>query len=663
MLKYKITLAGTDITSAIELLSASFRLAGRSTAAFQQRYGILIDQNGTQAEPLAAIAGKVLKVQIWDDATPSDTRAMFVSVPSVSDSPMLPISGHPSGDATFNGVEYFGWMLNEVIPEECPVEKAPGVCVVIRRLLSFNSRTEESDDRDLITPNKAKRRYSSSPVFSLSEQAEEWTAAEVAELLFYQFYRQFGHKLTWGPKSQHEFIRKMPGKVWDLSGKTYRAALDELFDSKGGWCWTIGGSTGQQISVQSTSLETVSDIHRTYLPANPVKFTYDVDLAEVNPTVTLVEAAKYDTIEVIGGRLRCEFSASFTDGILEPAWDKILETEYIAAKDETRGEDKYENLWCAWKIKADWNGVTKVKGAYIPAVNPTTGKIATTSQKCLPAAWVIEHERPTKDAGAKTYSKPIVWCKDVNDDWIQIDKPPKGEIDGMTAVSVAVDGANPIIHVRPSLPHLFAPSSVSIETDQDPVYDYTTAVATISVQTDEWFRLVIGTGKGRRRRISVPEAKLWVRLKGTMIGLETKEIDGSEQQVPKLTEKNEVLKHDIDLLRAVANLAKSWYGRRRVVVSGGQKTGLFAYSPGNLVSEVKRGTTVLASGAVLTEVTYDLRSLSCSFTTDLVEPDFAGIFSNRRNAPARIRAENALRGARPVDVPTGRLARSTATLA
>lgn len=622
---------------------------GVSQAVVSQHYGYIAETGETPAAVAPVdLAGSFVRVVV-SDGTNSVTWYGYCpgGTDTVNKTHADPVTGSgsiPSGlmQWTVFGFEYF---LRSMTYDRCVT--ADGTLL---RVLPFNFRRTRGG---ALLGNRAASPVSGALYKFDAANDDLWTARQAAEHILGVFATQSGISLTLGGQTT---ALDLVNGAWDMAeGLSYADALRRVINPELGWALMVNGAT--------LTVESISDVAIGDLPANDnvVSLTLESSGAMDRPRVTLLDQAHYDTITVRGEPLRVMMTLSVAGGDLEADWDAALATAYAAeTTDAGRRMDKYRTLWARFRIPAAWDGLVSDGGGgagtriAIPAIDTSTGKANTAAAQVV---WwpemVLDRTLPYIATTDTQPGEPLVTVTDaITSATVRLDDPP----DDRPGATIAVCDDRPGILLRPAFRHLLAYGYFSGSGGKHgPRYDYATLAATVSLYTCDRTRVTVSAVEAepgqvnREKVIDIPDAHLWLVLKGTATDIGT--VEAADRY----------LRDDTAVLVRAAALAKAWYGRARASIACTYSDPMVLDRLGHVISEVRTSGAIQQAGTMITEITYSLGAgrHSTAFSTELFELRFDSMFGGRSGAVgshrrmARVEAELANVPVRPAPAPIG----------
>jgi hypothetical protein len=499
--------------------------------------------------------------------------------------------------------------------------------------------------------------------YVFSDDGAQWSARQVIEYLL-AWHAQGNTQSDPIPITLGGQLELLDYAVPAISveGMSVKAVIDKLCARKRGIGWRLhvedeideetqellpGRAELQVFSLLDTPLA----VDNLTVAANPNVAELDIDsrldLALVQRGVD--SSALYDTIMVVGERVRVAFTVSVASERLLPLWTSEEESRYLAAastvdanlNDALRGTDGYNHVYTRFGVPGDWDWTSdagyaegsiqcnfEVKEDGNLSGTPVNARgWGLASLRELP---IIEGTDP--ETGDPMFLQPLAIAKyrrpgETSDRLVQLDRLGLDDVPAMH-LRVLERALGVELVVQP--PHLMGKNSFTAlatgPTRRAPVIDYNTLVVTLAAETDERLRVVSRQqqsssadvqGGGRILRIEVPDAHLWYVAEDTVIGI----TEAGEYRAHA----GGVVRNDRETLVQVAALARAWYGRPRQPIRIELQDLTPAYPVGSAIrlkSATWNGTSMTA---VVTRRTMSLENNLTVIEAGGIDLDFVGL--------------------------------------
>lgn len=476
--------------------------------------------------------------------------------------------------------------------------------------------------------------------YVFSADKELWTNLDIAELLL----------TAYAPA----------GFAWHLTGETealdqivdvhqfYRVrlcdALDRLIDRRRGLGWVMRPSTAAggavAIHVYSTLADSVA-VGEFIAPANRDQAIIEwVGSHDLQTTAHFSDIDRYRNITVLGGPIYSTFSLSSHGGGLEPGWTAAQEAEYKTAgsataleADQRRAAQEFDRVYRYFRVPDDWNGdgddgflstyinawpscdANGVVSADVPSVLWRPGKVF---ERWLP--WTEEGD----ETGEPDYMQPFAYIKDINEVWQFADRLLVNDEEYFMRLSLA--DRELAVRIEGKRGHLLAADSWegADPTLIKPVADYSNLGITVQLELDERLRVEVEVPDApgsQTKTIEVPEAVVWYVTPGTVEAIDDGDL------IPAT---GGILRDDSEHLRAIAALAKAWYGSARATLDLRiDKQITLSHPVGQLIRAALGSVQTVDVGTVVTRREWDFRAWETRIQTGFDELRFED-FPRRR---------------------------------
>lgn len=571
--------------------------------------------NGTQEPfdinfttiPYVDLRGKELKVELQDDSENDDTILGVI----IEDSQV--INGVDSEGVRLStdtyiayGYEYY---LNKNVIQNS-IEHGP---TTINRALPFNLISDSGE--------RIGNRYDGPEPYtfanSITEELNvEWTGRTVVLYLLEHFKNKYGYNFSLaGNAGILNALDNIKG-AWTAHGKTYWQLLNEIINPKYGFCFYVDGDTTESLEiVVNTVVATVTGT----VPGNSSKVTVDLasshNLEDVN--MKFMDDSYFGKIIMRGGRY--VFTNTFYIDQFEESWTTEDKDDYNNSEttDKQRRELKKEGIFTKFFIKPidEWDGKIDEIAAF-PVIDPINETISPTENQDIyfPTFKFLGNLAVRKDGQAL---QPFAFMDHVEKGNQRLDNPSEGSgID----LYILPDRAG--IQFRPRIPHLIAGEefdSENAETDIDVEYDYKTMAATLSYMSDDFMEVpyVIDANIKTEKIIEEPSLKISVVLNGTFL----------PDEIVSATYFNE---NGLPQLKALGEMAKAWYGKKKHRLSFNYPDGKIAERIGQLVTTASIGSQDYDINTIISRVTYNFtygqnRGSTTSISTEFKDIDLKNI--------------------------------------
>ncbi|MFA5485404.1 MAG: hypothetical protein WC260_04125 [Candidatus Pacearchaeota archaeon] len=505
------------------------------------------------------------------------------------------------GRQTFRavGLEYF---LDEKIMHSWTTDGQ------IDRPLRFN---EQQGRGDGIIGNA----YTSgaSPVFGGSEL---WTNLDILNYLVTNVLS--ASPVTWSIAGLVGGVAKTPAlqmldereEMHDLYGLTVREALDRLVDRRRGVGWRV------KVNDAGTSayIETFSMFDKEYwiggrrirANSNLTEVIFD-DVIDIELRIRYSAIHKWDQVVVRGGPVYSTATysanplATSTWAPLVPDWTNAQQSAYeSAADDNERRAEKYENVFCRFRVPDDWDW-TMNGAALVPTVDEDGELDFSTGGIAHREGHVWERELPfetIKEGDQVDYRKPFAFCYEPTSASYQLlDRLVVQEEEDSDSVTeyptpFYFSDRELALTLRPRINHLFAAlhwSPPEGASEIDSVIAWDTIQLTAMVETDAHLQVTrqltatSSTGARRTLVIEEPDAVAWYVVPGTVT-----DVSGGTRD----THPGGLVRNDVERLRALAAFAAAWYGENRQTIDLMVKSILLAHPVGSLIVSAGIGGAV-----------------------------------------------------------------------
>lgn len=502
------------------------------------------------------------------------------------------------------------------------VEGSPETAYQIQYVPIFNERYERGV-QEIGNRSKDQVNVGAGPdaTYVFSGDNSLWNALDVLQYLVRRFAPP---GIKWAIDGQTLALSLITPIRLDLEGLTLRQAIDQLVDrSQGlGWCIRVNDDAGEPpvitanvhiFTVFDTAVSvTLGDSHISVDP-NPEQLTFDatgrVDLQSLQLRTDALR--DYGQVIVRGGRVKSCFTLSFADGNLQEGWTVKEAKAYRngtggsapgQVHDEARAAEKFHHVYSAFLVPTAWNWRAGVGEGFNvnplitddgkPSVADDGGDDGTSSPVRNWGHTFLHHLPLLKPVELDANNRPILLHPEFRTPVVFVQKP------GVESKWTVVDA-----HSLPNLPtagvrmldndfgfevsfhprHLLAknhfdPTSAgdintaAAPTDRQPVFDYSSLIATVAVETDARLtvkRTIPHGAANRTLSIEIPHAELWYIDPNAIV-----DVDPASGGLVRfmdapgmLSASGGAIRNDADKLQTIADLAVTWYGATRASVS------------------------------------------------------------------------------------------------
>lgn len=631
----------------LEPLKASDEVQpGLSTASFRYRYGRIKREDRSAIEAFNPLEFKDWFVQVRLVGE-SGSRPLWTGI--ITDE-AGDIHGDRAGAQASGDQELTAYGL-ELLLERAAIRRghvfAFGTTTetIIERMPSFN---QKACNGPYLLGNRSTS-PGSDGVYRFSTDGAVWTVRQAIESLI-KFYGPAGLSIAVdGPAA----ILDRPIGVVE-SAANVRATINKLISRRRGAGWHLrpeseGAPFAATLHVFSIYGEPVA-VGSTVIPANTERADLllgsTVEVEECR--VELSTASKYDRIVVLGKRPKVTFTVSFTDLNLIESWTAALAAAYKAGTgtpgdsperhDAERRLDAYRRVYRAYRLPPNWTwqagdgvgGALQLVAIKVGAggdVDPTTAGAYWNDDRPLLRQLVIQEASGSADEDPE-FLKPMAFIKNPEDNrYYQVDRlsKPEGEDDEQ------FEGDMPMrmldtetgFELSPSIGHILARNHFSgaADSDIDPVFDYTTLVATLCIETDEVLRVEAAisadqqSDQGRELVIEVPDAEYWYVVPGTVYGA----VNGA-----LVHHAGGAVRDDSGMLEDIAALARAWYGAARAKATVRWKELAIRNPVGSWLGRVGGELYAEEAGSVVTSKHWDFERGTTQISTGWEEFDASG---------------------------------------
>ncbi len=465
-----------------------------------------------------------------------------------------------------------------------------------------------------------------------------WTNLDIAEYLLANYGTA---DIPFVLGGQIDDLDKLITPRLNLEGVSIRNAFNHLIPPSRGFGWVIRVDEEDNIIVHIYTVfgENISVNNKT-VTANREQWELDADAAIDVSQLILTDdgSARFDSVFVRGALIKSMFTVSFADGTLVSGWSGIEELDYIIGAGSTdgrtndlaRASDKLGRVFARFVIPESWDWQAgDGEGGPLRAVLPGlandgsfsegVASILSSNDVQLMRNLLLEFEGGNEIE--PEFRTPLVLLQDPETDlFVAVEK--MGALNLPSCIVRPLDNGLGL-EVRAGTNHElalnhFAGGGASQIEER---LDYTTMVATVAAVTDGRLQISEQINEGadadlrRVLVVEVPDAERWFLIKGTVTDVK----DGALVK----HRGNIVLRDDVDRLREIAALAKSWYGRRR------QRVDLILNALdviGQIGSFITKSTRALErneAGTVVTSRFYDFEAQTTQIITDFANLDLA----------------------------------------
>lgn len=607
-------------------------------------YGVIVDTGDAGAvrkvDPLD-LRGKLVRITITDDDE-NDViwhgyiPAQVDNVEATSDfsqppaqNATLPFTGlvH-SGRTVFHayGMGYF--LRQQTLRQAWILDSSQSIDEIVDRVPTFNANSRSRNNEVLGNRSSAK----TDGIYKFdADGTDTWSALDAVEHVLKMFEYEYG--ISYTLTGQHAALANTED-VWSLEGATFFSALTTLINPQRGFTFFFDDTTINVISISDVDIEDSFSSILVPQNLNVTTLTLNTSSRLKSAVVTHLEQVHYDKIICRGEPLRTCFTVSVGNGLVK-GWTNAEQTAYDSLSEEEQKRESNSHIYTRLEIDPTWDFNNAGGNNVIPGVRLTfADHDVAVKQKLWRNDLLFDRTLPILDDNTRQPRRPLVLVKNPsNNKYIQVDNAE----DALEKSSVRVLDDRMGIRLDPKYPHVFGLNAYT-GSGKLPIYDYTTVLATVSLYTDERIAYEVDALEpepgniDKIKEIDVPGIHYWHVAPGTVIdayGTTTVEHPGG------------VVRDDTFVLRAIAELAKAWYGRRRSKISLGYNEAPIIDRLGHVVSEANYGGSVIPAGTVISRISYSLESQETSLSTEFFDIDVARLRRNRGGGSAlRRRSES-----------------------
>ncbi|WP_166820533.1 hypothetical protein [Thalassoroseus pseudoceratinae] len=493
-----------------------------------------------------------------------------------------------------------------------------------------------------------------------------WTAADVIwYVLEYFTPDELTFRLADIKNSQDEFVLSKKIEVWNFAGATPLDVLNRLIDRKQGLGWKLRINSDDEIEIQVFSiLDIPFNLGGIEIPAN--EYQTDLALADSFPATHLLDnlnfnvtnSNKYDEILVRGERIQVMATFSVEDD-MTAGWGDDDEADYKTGSqgdnpttnDEMRSASKYEDIFSKFVLPDDWNGTigenaenilpnpgddgsvsfdsTNEDGEEVTLHwwrhnkifmrNLFVGEDGNDEGELLPLlAFVADtedgalHEATDKTYRADKMSKSNEYLKDISVEPLDTQLGVRFKVTPNHYIALGNWEYEPAENADPEVSYAYS-------TTVEPELDYNKFTVTAAFETDKRQQIKVGNSENPKRRlvIDVPDCHYWYASAAAIYKTDE---DGNG-----VTVEDQVIRDDVNKLKAVAVAAAAWFSRERQAVQIPIKS-LGIYLPvGCLVNGISGFNLRESVKTVVTARQLDFQNNQTLIRTAYDEIDFVGV--------------------------------------
>ena len=486
--------------------------------------------------------------------------------------------------------------------------------------------------------------------YAFSEDGSSWTNLNIVEYLMANKMPSAFSAVTVQVTGQTAPLAYMVD-VHDFNGMTLWAVLDKLIPSSRGFGWQLLVGYDGVLSLCVYSLLGQALASGAYvMPANPclVSFNLDTDARLDKASISIDRQTRFERFVVTGERLKTCCTLSIEDGSLEPAWTlyddvttdaeeykyamlpDMADTSDAELNDEERKRDAFERVFQLFRVPRDFDWTVWDRSQVDPAVEdklnicPTvlqTGTVdATTAAPCSlfgkGFGRFLPFEKDADASGAEPEYRPLLALVKSDATYIQAD----GITDNPMAVKPGDQELS--VEVSPTIGHVlgknhideFYGAEVPVDSLVDPDFDYEDMLFTVLIPTDQVAHVEERTifystvPSPRTLRLHVPGVELWYVVEGTVTGV-------ADGVLVKELINYGLVRDDTAYLRAVAALAKAWYGQTRSAISATWKRIASPAPIGAYIVDASTSWQREPVGTTISEMSCDFRNGTTSIRT------------------------------------------------
>jgi len=476
--------------------------------------------------------------------------------------------------------------------------------------------------------------------YVFSDDKEMWSNRDIVELLL-KAYAPANH--TWTLTGEVNALEQIK-EIHQLYRMRLCDALDRLIDRRRGLGWVLRPSTADggdiAVHVYSTLADPVA-VGEFTAPANADQAVVDwVGSRDLRATAHFSDIDRYRKIVVLGGPIYSTFSLSVAGGGLQKGWTTALEIAYKAAgattpedADRRRAGQEYDRVYRYFRVPETWNwmgddGTGGVTGNAAPACDDNGIVQPDTRATVWRSGMVFERWLPWEESGGEEgepdYEQPFAFVKDQDDKYQLLERLLWSEEEYFMRLTLA--DRELAVRVDGKRGHLLAHNwfNGADPTGVDPVADYTGLGITVQVALDERLRVVVEVPEAPGRQvktIEVPECVVWYVVPGTVCDVVNGEFTPATSGV---------IRDDGAQLRAIAALAKAWYGTAHSTLELTiDKQISIAHPVGQLIRAAVGSLTAIDVGTVVTRREWDFQAFQTRIRTGFDELRFSEILGRR----------------------------------